>query len=163
MYTQEDVRKLFKQRGEIEMELRVRQAQYYGREAETPPEILARISALQRELMTIEGLFAALSENEAFVIRHHLIEELDWPQTMTLFTQKWGMEAEKSLRSMKALQEKGLRKIARLLNTRIGSICLSEENKLFWKFHLAQCIYFSSRTIDCEGGKVIASSNRTPQ
>ena len=44
MYTQEDVRKLFKQRGEIEMELRVRQAQYYGREAETPPEILARIS-----------------------------------------------------------------------------------------------------------------------
>lgn len=163
MYTQEDVRKLFKQRGEIEMELRVRQAQYYGREAETPPEILARISALQRELMTIEGLFAALSENEAFVIRHHLIEELDWPQTMTLFTQKWGMEAEKSLRSMKALQEKGLRKIARLLNTRIGSNCLSEENKLFWKFHLAQCIYFSSRTIDCEGGKVIASSNRTPQ
>lgn len=131
MYTQEDVRKLFKQRGEIEMELRVRQAQYYGREAETPPEILARISALQRELMTIEGLFAALSENEAFVIRHHLIEELDWPQTMTLFTQKWGMEAEKSLRSMKALQEKGLRKIVRLLNTRIGSNCLSEENKLF--------------------------------
>lgn len=131
MYTQEDVRKLFKQRGEIEMELRVRQAQYYGREAETPPEILARISALQRELMTIEGLFAALSENEAFVIRHHLIEELDWPQTMTLFAQKWGMAAEKSLRSMKALQEKGLRKIARLHNTRIGSDCLSEDNKLF--------------------------------
>jgi len=37
-----------------------------------------------------------------------------------LFAQKWGVEAEKSLRSMKALQEKGLRKIARLLNTRIG-------------------------------------------
>ena len=32
MYTQEDVRKLFTQRGEIEMELKVRQAQYYGRE-----------------------------------------------------------------------------------------------------------------------------------
>ena len=31
MYTQEDVRKLFMQRGEIEMELKVRQAQYYGR------------------------------------------------------------------------------------------------------------------------------------
>ena len=35
MYTQEDVRKLFTQRGEIEMELKVRQAQYYGRETET--------------------------------------------------------------------------------------------------------------------------------
>lgn len=34
MYTQEDVRKLFMQRGEIEMELKVRQAQYYGKEAE---------------------------------------------------------------------------------------------------------------------------------
>lgn len=121
MYTQEDVRKLFMQRGEIDMELKVRQAQYYGREAEIPPEMMARIMALQRELMMIDGLFAALSENEAFVIRHHLIEELDWPQTMVLFAQKWGVEAEKSLCSMKALQEKGLRKIARLLNTRIGS------------------------------------------
>lgn len=120
MYTQEDVRKLFTQRGEIEMELKVRQAQYYGRETETPPEMAERITALQRELMLIDGLFAALSENEAFVIRHHLMEELDWPQTMVLFVRKWGAQAEKSLRSMKALQEKGLRKIARLLNTRIG-------------------------------------------
>lgn len=31
MYTQENVRKLFMQRGEIEMELKVRQARYYGR------------------------------------------------------------------------------------------------------------------------------------
>ena len=43
MYTQEDVRKLFKQRGEIEMELRVRQAQYYGREAETPIKAASRL------------------------------------------------------------------------------------------------------------------------
>ena len=34
MYTQENVRKLFMQRGEIEMELKVRQARYYGREEE---------------------------------------------------------------------------------------------------------------------------------
>ena len=84
MYTQEDVRKLFMQRGEIEMELKVRQAQYYGKEAEIPSEMAARVMELQRELMTIDGFFAALSENEAFVIRHHLMEELDWPQTMTL-------------------------------------------------------------------------------
>lgn len=103
MYTQEDVRKLFMQRGEIEMELKVRQAQYYGREAEIPSEMAARVMELQRELMTIDGFFAALSENEAFVIQHHLMEELDWPQTMALFAQKWGVEAEKSLRSMKAL------------------------------------------------------------
>lgn len=124
MYTQEDVRKLFTQRGEIEMELKVRQAQYYGREADTPSEITTRITALQRELMMIDGLFAALSENEAFVIRHHLMEELDWPQTMVLFAQKWGAETEKSLRSMKALQEKGLRKVARLINSRFGGECL---------------------------------------
>ena len=104
MYTQEDVRKLFTQRGEIEMELKVRQAQYYGREAETPPEMAERITALQRELMLIDGLFSALSENEAFVIRHHLMEELDWPQTMVLFVRKWGAQAEKSLRSILALE-----------------------------------------------------------
>ena len=128
MYTQEDVRKLFMQRGEIEMELKVRQAQYYGREAEIPSEMAARVMALQRELMTIDGFFAALSENEAFVIQHHLMEELDWPQTMVLFVQKWGVEAEKSLRSMKALQEKGLRKIARLLNSMLGGECFGEKS-----------------------------------
>lgn len=84
MYTQEDVRKLFMQRGEIEMELKVRQAQYYGKEAEIPSEMAARVMELQRELMTIDGFFAALSENEAFVIQHHLMEELDWPQTMAM-------------------------------------------------------------------------------
>ena len=67
MYTQEDVRKLFMQRGEIEMELKVRQAQYYGKEAEIPSEMAARVMELQRELMTIDGFFAALSENEALV------------------------------------------------------------------------------------------------
>lgn len=123
MYTQEDVRKLFAQRGEIEMELKVCQAQYYGREEEAPAEMKDRILRLQRDLMMIDGLFAALSENEAFVIRHHLMEELDWPQTMGLYAQKWGTDAEKSLRSMKALQEKGLRKIARLLNSRIDFVC----------------------------------------
>ena len=128
MYTQEDVRKLFMQRGEIEMELKVRQAQYYGGEAEIPPEAMTKITALQRQLMMIDGFFAALSENEAFVIRHHLMEELDWPQTMTLFAQKWGVEAEKSLRSMKALQEKGLRKIARLLNSMLGGECFGEKS-----------------------------------
>ena len=55
MYTQEDVRKLFMQRGEIEMELKVRQAQYYGREAEIPSEMAARVMALQRELMELIG------------------------------------------------------------------------------------------------------------
>lgn len=119
-HTQEDVRKLFMQRSETEMELKIRQAQYYGKEGEIPSDISARIMALQRELMMIDGFFSALSENEAFVIRHHLMEELDWMQTMVLFAQKWGAEAEKSLRSMKALQEKGLRKIARLLNSRLG-------------------------------------------
>lgn len=79
MYTQENVRKLFMQRGEIEMELKVRQARYYGREEEMPREEAARILELKQELLTIDGLFAALSENEAFVIRHHVMEELDWP------------------------------------------------------------------------------------
>ncbi len=101
------------------MELKVRQARYYGQEEEMPREEAARILELKQELLTIDGLFAALSENEAFVIRHHVMEELDWLQTMVLFAQKWGADVEKSIRSMKALQEKGLRKVARILNKRI--------------------------------------------
>lgn len=126
MYTQEDVRKLFIQRGEIDMNLKVCQAQYYGREGETPTEMKDKLLRLQRDLMMIDGLFAALSENEAFVIRHHLMEELDWPQTMKLYADKWGADAEKSLRSIKALQEKGLRKIARLLNSMVDFDCFGK-------------------------------------
>lgn len=64
-----------------------------------------------------------------------LMEELDWPQTMVLFARKWGVEAEKSLRSMKALQEKGLRKIARILNNRIDGDCFREKSNFFTKNH----------------------------
>lgn len=126
MYTQEDVRKLFSQRGEIEMEIKICQAQYHGREDEMTPEMKERICQLERDVVTIDSFFSALSVNEAFVIRHHVMEGLDWPQTITLYTEKWGKEAEKSLRSMKSLQEKALRKIARLLNSRIDFECINQ-------------------------------------
>lgn len=70
------------------MELKVRPAQHYGKETIAPPEMTAGITALQHELMMIDGLFAALPENEAFVIRHPLMRELDWSQTMVLFAPK---------------------------------------------------------------------------
>lgn len=38
--------------------------------------------------------------------------ELGWPQTTKQSADKWGVDSEKLLRSMKAQQEKGLRRIA---------------------------------------------------
>ncbi len=66
---------------------------------------------------------------------------------MALFVQKWGVEAEKSLRSMKALQEKRLEKIARLLNSMLGEECFGEKKHLFYKKLVRSNVFMLSHAL----------------
>lgn len=127
MYTEEDVKKIFAQRGNIEMELGVYRAQYYKREESIPPDILLRIIQLERDLMTIDSLFHALSTNEKFVVRLHVMEQLDWPQVLREYVNQWGEDSEKTIRSLQICQTKAIRKMAQILNRKIGFQCISTE------------------------------------
>ena len=127
MYTEEDVKKIFAQRGNIEMELGVYRAQYYKREESIPPDILLRIIQLERDLMTIDSLFHALSTNEKLVVRLHVMEQLDWPQVLREYVNQWGEDSEKTIRSLQICQTKAIRKVAQILNRKIGFQCISTE------------------------------------
>lgn len=108
------------------MELKLCQARYFNRTDDMPPEMKQRIDQLERQLMTIDSLFAVLSENEEFVVRCHILAELDWPQVLSEYVKKWGVDAEKSIRSLQICQSKALEKISRTVNARIDFPLLNE-------------------------------------
>lgn len=124
MYTQDDVRMLFSQRSEIEMELKTCLAQYHKRTDEIPLDMQQRINQLERDLMTIDSFFSVLSTNEEFVVRRHIMEGLDWPQVLGKFVEEWGTAAERSVRSLQIYQTKALKKVARVLNNNVGFSCI---------------------------------------
>lgn len=53
-----------------------------------------------------------LSENEKIVIQRHYVAGLDWDCVGFEFAQKWGMEAQKSKRSLINYLNKAFRKMA---------------------------------------------------
>ena len=80
MYTTQDAAQMFIGRGEVEANIKMLEAQYYKREEEMPNDIKKLIDDYERKLLEIDGMLSLFSANEAFVIRHHLIEGLDWEQ-----------------------------------------------------------------------------------
>ena len=116
MYTERDIKKLFSQHGEIEMELGILKAMYHNCEAPIPPEVQERLNQLERKLMTIDSMFLALSTNEKFVIQLHVVEQLDWPQVLNEFLNRWGKNSEKTIRSLQICQTKALKKLTKQLN-----------------------------------------------
>lgn len=118
MFTEEDVKKIITLRGEIELELGICKAQCHALEKETP-QMQTRIRKLEKTIMSIDSLFAVLSENEAFVIQRHVLDQLDWPQIIKEYKDKWGTEAEKTVRSFQVCQTKALTKITNTINKRL--------------------------------------------
>lgn len=116
MYTKQDVAQMFVGRGKIEARIKMLQAQYYKREEEMPSNIKYQIESCERELLEIDGMFSLLSANEAFVIKHHLIDGLDWEQVSLKYIAVWGTASEKTIRSFQLWQTKALNKVACVLN-----------------------------------------------
>ena len=116
MYTKQDAAQLFIGRGEFEAKIKMLQAQYHKREEEMPGDIKRQIEDCERKLLEIDGVFSLFSSNEAFVIRHHLVEGLDWEQVSLKYVAVWGTASEKTIRSFQLWQTKALRKVACVLN-----------------------------------------------
>lgn len=124
MYTEDDIKKLFSKRGMLEMELRTLKAFFYKREDSINEETQEKMDQLERNLQIIDSFFCALSANEEFVIRLHVMDELDWPQILSKYIEKWNVDSEKSVRSLQMYQSKALKKIALVLNKSIGFSCI---------------------------------------
>ncbi len=60
-----------------------------------------------------------LPEGEAFVIKRHLIDGIDWMRIVKEYTEKWGDELDKTERTFQGYQQKALRKIVMASKKRI--------------------------------------------
>lgn len=107
---------MFVGRREIEAKIKMLQAQYHKQEDKMPDNIKKQIEDYERKLLEIDGLFSLFSENEAFVIKHHLVEGLDWGQVSLKYVALWGAASEKTIRSFQLWQTKALSKVAYVLN-----------------------------------------------
>jgi hypothetical protein len=117
--TEEKVRELYIMRREIEMEKRMREARYYMQLEEMPPCTRKRIDLLAQQLLYLDSMLSLLTEDEAFVIKRHLIDGVDWARIVKEYTEKWGMEMDKTERTFKGYQQKALRKIVQASKKRI--------------------------------------------
>lgn len=120
MYTKQDAAQVFIGRGAIEAKIKILQAQYHKREVEMSDEVKKLIDDYERKLLEIDGMFSLFSANEAFVIKHHLVEGLDWEQVSLKYTALWGASSEKTIRSFQLWQTKALSKVAYVLNNQKG-------------------------------------------
>ena len=118
MYTKQDAAQMFIGRGEVEAKMKMLQAKYHKREEKMPDSIKKQIEDCERNLLEIDGMFSLFSTNEAFVIRHHLVEGLDWEQVSLKYTTLWGTASEKTIRSFQLWQTKALSKVVRVLNNK---------------------------------------------
>lgn len=70
-----------------------------------------RLSFLEKQLHTIEVWMGLLTEDEAFVIRRHLLDGIDIPRIAIEYRERWGEEFGKTERTIKTYQRRALRKI----------------------------------------------------
>ncbi|NLC32410.1 MAG: hypothetical protein GX781_03840 [Clostridiales bacterium] len=114
-----DVKRLLKLRPIIEAEKRLTYAKAHGiPDEQVSAEVHDLISLHERRLKCIDSLFSVLTEDEAFIVRRHVMDELDWYRIMKEHVDMWGSENEKSIRTFQIYQARALKKMADFINYR---------------------------------------------
>lgn len=73
--------------------------------------LLSRMNKIDNQLFIINSWLKILKEDEAFVVKRHLIDGIDYPRIAMEFEAKWGYV--KSERTIKFYQKQALAKIAK--------------------------------------------------
>lgn len=74
-----------------------------------------QLSLLRERNTIVEGWMSILSEDEAYVVRRHLIDGITWPRVEAEYSEKW-KEFGKCQRTLMRYQDNALKKIQRFMN-----------------------------------------------
>lgn len=107
------IRNLLTLRRPIEGELLIMRTTYGSNPVNG--EIRKRISQLDGLVKLIDGWLLLLSRDEAFVIKMHLIDGIEWARVIKEFCSAYGPEFERTSRTLRKYQTHGIRKIARIV------------------------------------------------
>lgn len=70
-----------------------------------------RLIFLEGKLLSISTWLTLLSEDEAYVIKRHLVDGIDIPRIALEYRERWGEEFAKTERTIKTYQRRALDKI----------------------------------------------------
>lgn len=74
-----------------------------------------RINQLNRWIAIIDGWMMLLTEDEAFVVKRHLIDGIDWPRVTLEYERLWGQSFAKAERTLRSYQQNALAKIVQFI------------------------------------------------
>lgn len=76
------------------------------------PELKKSLALLNVKIATVNAWLNLLNHDERFVVRKHLIEEIEWPRVAFEYRERWKNEFIRTERSLQIYQANALAKIA---------------------------------------------------
>lgn len=74
-----------------------------------------RIGQLDRWIAIVDGWMLLLTEDEAFVIKRHLVDGIDWPRVTLEYEKLWGQPFAKAERTLRSYQQSAMAKIVQFI------------------------------------------------
>ncbi|MDL2318153.1 hypothetical protein LJC74_03540 [Eubacteriales bacterium OttesenSCG-928-A19] len=74
-----------------------------------------RLKYLNKRISILDGWLMLLTEDEAFVVKRHLIDGIDWPRVTQEFERLWGREFARAERTLRSYQQNAMNKIIRFI------------------------------------------------
>lgn len=106
---------LFKQRRRIEASARILQVELQKNSQSINSDKSKRLHHLERKIKFVDSLLMVVNEDQAYVLRRHLIDGVDWPRVTASYNEVWGPEHTKGERTLKVYQQKGLAEILKFI------------------------------------------------
>lgn len=76
------------------------------------PQNQSRLAILEQKVAIIDAWLNLLNHDEAFVIREHLINQLEWPRVAFKYRERWKNEFYRTERCLQMYQANAIAKIA---------------------------------------------------
>lgn len=105
------VKEMLHQRKPFEGERNILDACMRGLHSNGQNEKANRLAQLNRWIAVVDGWLLLLTEDEAFVVKRHLIDRIDWPRVTLEYEKLWGAAFAKSERTLRSYQQNALAKI----------------------------------------------------
>ncbi len=110
---EDEIKQLIKQRRPLEAEVQILRSGFAENVQIVGSGKVERINSLVKQIILVDGWLLLLTEDEAYVIKRHLIDGIDWPRIAVEYKGIWGEDYAKSERTLKTYQQRALSKIVK--------------------------------------------------
>ncbi len=110
---EDSIRQFIKKRRSLEAEAWILHSCYDNNSQFADSTKVNHMSSLGKQIALIDSWLLLLNEDEAYVIKRHLIDGIDWPRIAVEYKGIWGEDYAKSEPTLKTYQQRAMSKIIR--------------------------------------------------